>query len=159
MWQLEDLISRNYNLKLVLATSENILREYIEGAKRTSPDDFFTYFEIKENAARIDSLGKSSLLDKYFQIPENQHNHIFAAMGFRLFSFLSDYFPKKDSDKAYIFWRLKSESYIHDSVGEGDFSRFLLSIGISVGRLKQLNDIGTSSRDPLYNLIHKLLTS
>ena len=155
--ELQDLIRDNTNLELYLATSENILKEYIQFSKDTKVETFFVQYQLQETNAYLTSSKDDTFLDKYLEIPQDHRSDIFAYKGFRFFALLIDHFPKSNSDWAYIYWKLKLDKYIHSTISDSDFNRFLDSIGVVTGRLKPLNNISSNSRDPLYKLLHKLL--
>ncbi|WP_276388975.1 hypothetical protein [Eudoraea chungangensis] len=154
---LKQIISENHYLKSYMATTDNIIDEYIRFSKNVNPEDYFNEYQLHESHSRLSSLKNKSFLDKYGRIPENEHSDVFGIKGYRFFVLLINHFPKSDSDFAYIFWKLKSDKFINSSIGESDFSRFLDSQGFVKGRLKPIHTISTNTRDPLYSLLHKLL--
>lgn len=149
---LESIIFENDKLEKYLDISRQELQFYTDTTEVEDPNQFFqNYSALSKEILQV--KGSSSLLlKKYTQITVDAHREFFNNGGYRLFTFLSDFLGKSASDIAFIFWKLKEDKFIHNSISEGDFRRFLDSSDLVFDRLKPLGTVSNDKRESIYRL-------
>lgn len=154
---LKEIVQNNSNLQRFLGAHEELLKEYIELSWNIDPDKFFSLYKNHSSIHHRFSKDSKSILNHFNEIELNAHNDVFAENGYKFFQFLIEYSEKKDADYAFYFWKLKEKKFIHPSITEGDFKRFLDTQGKVIDRLKPLNTVSTGFREKLYLLVSQLL--